>query len=123
MNLKPMRRISLFAGASLTLLYATLAVPSTGCAQALGVESDPIVTGYKCEGTLHVRIASDFSGTATDVGIPHFFGIYDYLRKQNAQGGIRGCMIDIKVADNRYDPTTTEQVINSGGRRTRTGRR
>lgn len=108
MNLKPMRRISLLAGGSLALLYATLMVPSTGCAQALDIDSDPKVTGFKCEGTLHVRIASDFSGTATDIGIPHFFGIYDYLRKQNAKGGIRGCPIEIKVSDNHYDPTTTE---------------
>jgi branched-chain amino acid transport system substrate-binding protein len=93
-----------------------IAASLTACAAIVGIESDPQVTAItqgdgKCTGTLHVRIASDFSGTTTDIAIPYHFGLYDYLRELNESGGLRGCPIDIQVADNGYDPKVTDDVV------------
>ena len=87
-----------------------------GCTGILGIDSDPQVVTQSvstCEGTVYVRIASDFSGTATDIAIPYFFGTYDYLRTLNDNGGIRGCKVDIEVGDNKYTPGDTEHVVQS----------
>lgn len=94
-----------------------------GCTAVLGISSDPHTapstdggtTGDggvgTCVGTLYVRIASDFSGTATDIAIPHFWGLYDYLRELNKNGGVRGCNIDIAVDDNNYTGPKTVEVV------------
>jgi ABC-type branched-subunit amino acid transport system substrate-binding protein len=85
-----------------------------GCTSILGISSDPKVEKpvTNCQGTVYVRIATDFSGTATDIAIPHFWGIYDYLRNLNENGGIRGCQIDMNVQDNNYTPAKTTDVVN-----------
>jgi branched-chain amino acid transport system substrate-binding protein len=77
----------------------------------LGIDPNPTVKAGQCQGTVYVRVVSDFSGTATDIAVPHFWGLYDYLRKLNQTGGIHGCPIDIQVADNKYDPATTSSIV------------
>ncbi|WP_394834630.1 ABC transporter substrate-binding protein [Pendulispora rubella] len=99
-----------------TVLVFSMAamLAANGCTGILGIDSDPQVTTQSvstCQGTVYVRIASDFSGTATDIAIPYFFGIYDYLRTLNDNGGIRGCQIDIQTGDNKYTPGETEKVV------------
>jgi branched-chain amino acid transport system substrate-binding protein len=81
------------------------------CAQITGADGDPPTVAPRCTGAIHVRIASDFSGTATDIAIPHFFGLYDHLRYINSQGGLSGCPIDIQTADNHYTGPGTQTVI------------
>lgn len=107
-----LRSLALSTSVVTTILVA-------GCSSILGIESNPTVdadastTGGQvgCIGTVYVRIASDFSGTATDIAIPHFWGVYDYLRKLNETGGIGGCNIDIDVQDNNYTPAKTTEVV------------
>lgn len=89
-------------------LFVLVAV--SGCAQIIGADQNPAIQP-SCVGTIYVRIASDFSGTATDIAIPHFFGIYDHLRYLNEHGGIMGCPIDIGVADNKYSGPGTQAVV------------
>lgn|GEM_PF-5074351 len=84
-----------------------------GCAQIVGADSSPIILPPTCTGTIYVRIASDFSGKATDIAIPHFFGIYDHLRYINEHGGIKGCNIDIATADNNYTGPGTQTVVDN----------
>jgi ABC-type branched-subunit amino acid transport system substrate-binding protein len=103
-----MRLIRSFFLGTTVLTLATI----SGCTNIVGVSSNPVLGENKCEGTTYVRIASDFSGAATDIGIPHFWGIYDYLRNLNAAGGIRGCSIDIDVKDNSYTPAKTIDIVN-----------
>lgn len=110
------------------LLPIVAMLSAVGCTSILGISSDPRVesdagttnneggassVGSKCVGTVYVRIANDFSGTATDIAIPYFWGIYDYLRKLNKEGGVRGCPIDIDVKDNYYTPAQTTEVVNA----------
>jgi ABC-type branched-subunit amino acid transport system substrate-binding protein len=109
-----------FGRSSHALFAAAIAMSATGCSTILGIESDPQLnvvaspgTGKCTAGTIYVAIASDFSATATDIAIPYFFGTYDYLRKINENGGLRGCPIDIQVADNKYDPAATDMVVNN----------
>ena len=95
-----------------------LGFAASGCNQLFDIERGTYVEpgdggGHPCEGSISVKIASDFSGTATDIAIPYHFGLYDYLRKLNDTGGIRGCPIEIEVADNHYDPQTTATVIDA----------
>lgn len=82
-----------------------------GCAQIIGATENPTVLPPSCKGTLSVRIASDFSGTATDIAIPYFFGIYDHLRALNARGGVLGCQIDVQTSDNQYTNAGTQAVV------------
>jgi branched-chain amino acid transport system substrate-binding protein len=60
-----------------------------------------------------VRIATDFSYFAKDIGTPYFYGMYDYLRYLNTHGGVGGCTIDIDAQDNKYSPETMSQVVAS----------
>lgn len=85
----------------------------SACAQIIGADENPTILPPKCTGTLSVRIASDFSGTATDIAIPHFFGIYDHLRWLNAHGGVMGCQIDIATSDNNYTNAGTQKAIDA----------
>lgn len=106
----------------ITTCFATLTAIA-GCSAILGISSDPRTEsgdggttllsgdGGTCTGTLYIRIASDFSGTATDIAIPHFWGLYDHLRELNANGGINGCQIDIDVQDNHYTGPQTVTVV------------
>ncbi len=83
-----------------------------GCAQIIGAEENPKILPPSCKGKLSVRIASDFTGTATDIAVPYFFGLYDRLRWLNEQeGGLMGCPIDIAVADNVYTNADTQRVV------------
>ncbi len=95
------------------LLVTVVAAQGWGCAQIVGADASPVILPPTCTGTVYVRIASDFSGTATDIAISHFFGIYDHLRYLNEHGGIMGCKIDIGVADNNYTVAGTETVVNT----------
>jgi ABC-type branched-subunit amino acid transport system substrate-binding protein len=96
-------------GVSVGLVAA--AAGGMGCAQVVGIEPNPTVEAPHCVGTAHVRIASDFSGTATDIAIPHFYGIYDYMRNLNDNGGLDGCAVDVQVADNHYTGPGTQAVV------------
>jgi hypothetical protein len=98
----------IYLGAVLISLVGQL-----GCGQILGLDADPMILPPSCSGTVHVRIASDFSGTATDIAIPHFFGIYDHLRYLNEHGGIMGCQIDIATSDNHYTGPGTQMVVDA----------
>jgi hypothetical protein len=103
---------------------ATSSSGSTTSSSSSG-DSGPIDAGPPtCSGTLYVRIASDFSGTATDIAVPHFWGLFDRLRQINANGGILatkdatgktipGCNVDIQVADNYYTAAQTLAVVNN----------
>jgi hypothetical protein len=109
MSANRMARRMVLCGAKWSVLAAL--AQTMGCAQVVGIESDPTVEPPKCVGTVHVRVASDFSGTATDIAIPHFYGIYDYLRNLNDKGGIMGCPIDVQVADNNYTGPATQARV------------
>jgi ABC-type branched-subunit amino acid transport system substrate-binding protein len=64
-----------------------------------------------CQGTLRVRVTTDNSGTAQDIAKPYNQAIYDYMRELHAKGGLRGCDVDVSVADGHYDATLTSQVV------------
>lgn len=94
------------------------------CNALLTVDGNPGVTvvgndgggesGPKtCKGTIGVRIAYDMTGPTRDVGVPAGKGTYDYLREVNAQGGLRGCMLDLDVQDTKYDRPNTIGVYNA----------
>jgi ABC-type branched-subunit amino acid transport system substrate-binding protein len=60
---------------------------------------------------LRVRVTTDDSGTAQDIAKPYSQAIYDYMRDLQAGGGLRGCDVDVVVADGHYDATVTSQVV------------
>jgi hypothetical protein len=60
-----------------------------------------------CVGTVHVRIFKDTDGATKDIGVPYYYGLYDYLRNLSDSGGLRGCAIDIQDAETSYDNQKT----------------
>lgn len=81
-----------------------------GCADVLGINTDRYyeeLSEGQCVGTLRVRVMADETGPTKDVGLAGGKGVVDYLRAVDATGGIRGCNLDIEVADTRYDVETT----------------
>lgn len=92
------------------LALAVTALPA--CAQIIGVEPDPLLVKPTCQGTLRVRITTDSTGAASDIAPPYNNGIFDYLRHLNdAEGGLRGCKIDIDMQEAFYQNDKTREVV------------
>jgi Periplasmic binding protein len=95
---------------SLRLVLA-LALACGGCEDVLGIDTNRYLVdggGAKsCSGTLGVRILYDMTGPTSDVSVDDGKGVYDLLRDLDANGGIRGCALDLDVADTKYDVPTT----------------
>lgn len=69
----------------------------------------PIATApsaQRCSGVLHVRVLFDQTGPTRDVNLDTAQAILDYLEDLRAHGGLRGCSIEIEVADTKYDVET-----------------
>ncbi len=82
-----------------------LVLALAGCESILDIRTSRyLAEGGTCEGVLRVRILADLTGPTKDVGIPGGKGQTDYLR---ALGNVRGCSLDVDVADTKYDVATT----------------
>ena len=87
-----------------------LVAADVGCKGVLGIDTGRYLAdgGAKsCTGTLRVRVLYDITGPTRDVGNDTGKGIHDLLRDTNDKGGIRGCPLDIDVADTKYDTVAT----------------
>lgn len=94
-----------------TFAVAT-AMSVIGCADVLDIRTsrflaDGGAASTSCSGTLRVRVLYDQTGSTRDVGIPAGRGVMDHLRAIDAEGGIRGCKLDILEGDTHYDVATT----------------
>ncbi len=91
------------------VLLAAPALAAAACADVVGIPTDRYVVGAtatgngRCSGTVSVRILADYTGAISGVYIPYVKGELDYLRELNANGGLRGCLIDIDVQEYGYD--------------------
>jgi ABC-type branched-subunit amino acid transport system substrate-binding protein len=86
---------------------------AAACATGLFCDPDQNTCVPACQGTLRVRVTTDNSGTAQDIAKPYNQAIYDYMRELKAQGGVRGCDVDVVVTDGHYDATVTSQAVTS----------
>jgi hypothetical protein len=87
-----------------------LAAGSTDCADVVGIRTTRYLVApaeRPCQGTLHVRVLYDMTGNTRDVGVTAGKGVVDHLRSLDAAGGIRGCPIELDVADTAYDVSVT----------------
>jgi hypothetical protein len=110
-----------------TAIAATglVAAPIVACNAVLGIESDPTVQTATiggeeagstteteagvdakvepktCKGTIHIRAMAAFSGATSADSTAYHYGYYDFFRKLNDTGGLRGCLIDLKFDDNK----------------------
>ncbi|WP_207782683.1 ABC transporter substrate-binding protein [Phytoactinopolyspora limicola] len=62
------------------------------------------------DGPIAIGAISDLSGATSDVGTPYSEGIRGYVDWLNAEGGIDGREIDLKVNDYAYDVSRAEQL-------------
>ncbi|HSR98073.1 MAG TPA: bifunctional serine/threonine-protein kinase/ABC transporter substrate-binding protein [Kofleriaceae bacterium] len=63
-----------------------------------------------CASPIRVRVMYDMTGDTREVGMAAGKGEYDYLRAINSAGGIRGCKLEIDVADTQYDKRASLDV-------------
>jgi len=85
-----------------------LALLLAGCENVLGIRTSRFLAeGGTCTGTLRVRVLYDMTGSTKDVGIPAGKGVHDHLLALQKSGGLRGCPIDVEIADTKYDVQTT----------------
>ena len=70
----------------------------------------PAAIARGCAAPIRVRVMYDMTGDTKEVGTAAGKGEYDYLRAINAEGGIRGCKIDIDVQDTKYDKHASLEV-------------
>lgn len=101
--------------AQLGVCAMATAMAVAGCADVLDIRTSRYLaeagaTDGRCEGTLRVRVLYDMTGSTLDVGIPAGKGVMDHLRAIDAEGGIRGCKLDILEGDTHYDVETTLAV-------------
>ncbi len=86
--------------ASVMLGVASCGGDGGGGAEGTGSGDDPIVVG----------VLADLSGATADVGTPYSDGIRGYVAALNADGGIEGREIDLRVNDYAYDVARAEQL-------------
>ncbi len=91
---------------------AALAVAGASCKGVLGIDtgrylSDGGRSAAACPKPIGVRLFYDMTGPTAEVGNDTGKGIYDLLRATNAAGGIRGCLLDLDLANTKYDVPTT----------------
>ncbi len=92
------------------LALGSLVVADVACKGVLGIDTGRYLAdggAGACTGTIRVRILYDMTGPTRDVGNDTGKGIYDLLRATNEAGGVRGCLLDLDVADTKYDVPTT----------------
>jgi ABC-type branched-subunit amino acid transport system substrate-binding protein len=82
-----------------------------GCADILDIRTSRYLEDdggtKRCAGTLRVRVLYDATGPTKDVGLPGGLGVIDHLRAMDAEGGIRGCRVELLAADMRYSAEAT----------------
>ncbi len=91
---------------------AAFSVADVACKGVLGIDTgrylaDGGAGAGACDGTIRLRILYDMTGPTRDVGNDTGKGIYDLLRATNDAGGIRGCPLELDVADTKYDVPAT----------------
>jgi ABC-type branched-subunit amino acid transport system substrate-binding protein len=89
---------------------ATVSIADVACKGVLGIDTGRYLAeggAGVCQGTIRVRVLYDITGPTRDVGNDTGKGIVDVLRATNDGGGIRGCTLDLDVADTKYDVPTT----------------
>ncbi|MPZ00625.1 MAG: ABC transporter substrate-binding protein [Actinophytocola sp.] len=62
------------------------------------------------EGPIAIGVLSDLSGDTADVGTPYSEGIRGYVDWVNANGGVEGRKLELKLNDYAYDVARAEQL-------------
>jgi ABC-type branched-subunit amino acid transport system substrate-binding protein len=94
----------LFVGA------AALGFIVPGCADVFNISTTRYLappSERPCHGKLRVRVLYDMTGSTREVGVTAGKGVVDHLLSIDAAGGLRGCPIDVQVADTAYDVPVT----------------
>lgn len=106
-------------GCSLTTLDFLECRSDADCSVSVGADYLCSADGFcrtfpdaprRCEGVIQIRMLAELSGPLADVGLPYFKGELDLIREINAQGGIRGCAIEVQAVDYAYDATTAREA-------------
>lgn len=89
-------------------MLVAFGVAVASCADVLDVRTTRYLasTDSRCVGTLRVRLLVDLTGPTRDVAESTGKGFTDHLHAIDAEGGIRGCRIDLVEADSKYDVET-----------------
>lgn len=82
------------------IIFAVLAF--AGCADIVGIPDRVPAAEARCSGSIEIRMLYDTYGATKDVGPSWFKGSMDHINFINANGGVRGCRLEVDAKDYGY---------------------